>query len=349
MGHWKGGLAMAIQVACAGFGAICGSIPATIGTMSAIAYPEMRKRGYSAILAGPAIASGANISVLIPPSLLFIIYGLATETSIGGLFVAGIFPGILLTILNLGAVRIMIQRHPNYAVTAEKASWKQRLKETMSGGIPAIVIIFVISMGGMFAGFFTPTEAGAIGAFAMLVITAVTKQLNLQRFLNALMDTARLQAMVFMLMTCAIVFGRFLAVTRIPTTIGAWVAGLPLPKTMIMIAIIVLFIIMGCFIDLVAMIVLTMPIFFPVVVHQLGYDPFWFGCELLLLVAVGSLTPPFGGNIFLLKGCISWDKEVTILQLFRGVWPFCLSAMLAIALLFVFPQIGTWLPYLLYG
>jgi tripartite ATP-independent transporter DctM subunit len=349
IGHWKGGLAMAVQIACAGFGAICGSVPATIGTMSAIAYPEMRKRGYSSVLAGPAIASGSNISVLIPPSLQFIIYGLATETSIGGLFVSGIFPGILLTLLNGAAVWFMLKRHPEYAERAQRASWQERIKNSLSGVIPVILIIFIISMGGMFAGFFTPTEAGAVGAFAMLVITAITRQLNFKKFIDAILDTARLQAMVFMLMTCAIIFGRFLAVTTIPTSVGNFVAGLDLPKTLIMLSIILIFLIMGCFIDLVAMIVLTMPIFYPIVVNQLGYDRYWFGCVLLLLIAIGSMTPPFGGNIFLLKGCIGWDTDASLIKLFRGVWPFCAAAALEIALMMIFPQIGSWLPHLIYG
>jgi tripartite ATP-independent transporter DctM subunit len=349
IGHWKGGLAIAVQIACAGFGAICGSVPATIGTMSAIAYPEMRQRGYSSILAGPSIASGSNISVLIPPSLQFIIYGLATETSIGGLFVSGIFPGILLTFLNGAAIWFMLKMHPEYAERSRKSSWRERIGNSLSGGIPVILLIFIISMGGMFAGFFTPTEAGAVGAFSMLVITAVTRQLNFKKFIEAILDSARLQAMVFMLMTCAIVFGRFLAVTTIPTTIGKFVADLDLPRTLIMIAILLIFLLMGCFIDLVAMIVLTMPIFYPIVVNQLGYDRYWFGCVLLMLIAIGSLTPPFGGNIILLKGCIGWDKETSLIKLFQGVWPFCVAAALAIVLMMIFPQIGSWLPHLIYG
>ena len=349
IGHFKGGLAMGVQVASALFGAICGSVPATIGTMSSIAYKEMRDRDYAPELAGPAIASGANLSVLIPPRLQFIIYGLATETSIGGLFLSGIFPGILLCALNAGAIIIMLKVHPDYARKAERASWKERIKNLCSGGLPIILIIFIIAMGGMFAGFFTATEAGAVGAAAMLVVTLVTRQLDWKRFFNAIMDTVRLQAMVFMLMTCAIVFGRFLAITTIPTSVGEFVANLNCPRWMIMCAVILVFLIMGCFIDLVAMIVLTMPIFYPVVVTQLGYDRYWFGCVLLLLLAAGSLAPPFGGNILLLKGCISFDKDVTLIKLFKGVWPFCVSALIAILILMIFPGIASWLPHFVYG
>jgi tripartite ATP-independent transporter DctM subunit len=350
IGHLKGGLAMAVQAACAGFGAICGSIPATIGMMSSIAYPEMRKRNYSPILAGPAIASGATLAALIPPSLIMIIYGSATETSIGGLFLAGIFPGLLLMAANMLTIWFVLKfRHPEYAERSQKVSWKQRIKYTLSGGIPSVLIIFIISMGGLFAGFFTPTEAGAVGAFAMLIITVVTKQLNIKKFFDALFETVRLQAMVFMIMTCAIVFGRFLTISTIPTRVGNFVANLPLPDALIMGAILLFFIILGCFIDLVAMIVLTMPIFFPIVCGQLGYDSFWFGSVLLMLICIGSLTPPFGGNIFILKGCTTWDKEATLIKLFKGVWPFCICALICIIIMMAFPQIGYWLPHLIYG
>ena len=340
---------MGVQVASALFGAICGSTPATIGTMSALAYSEMRNRNYAPELAGPAIASGANLAVLIPPSLQFIMYGLATETSIGGLFLSGIFPGILLCALNAAAVIIILKVNPNLAQPAKKATWRERWNHTKSGGIPIIAVIFIISMGGMFAGFFTSTEAGAIGAFSMLVVTICTKQLDFKRFIRAMVDTVRLQAMVFMLMTCAIVFGRFLAISTIPTTVGTFVATLGLPRWIVMSAVIICFLIMGCFVDLVAMIVLTMPVFFPIVVTQLGYDRYWFGTILLILIAVGSLTPPFGGNIFLLKGCINFDKEATLGRLFKGVWPFCIAAVLAVVILMIFPGIASWLPNLVYG
>jgi TRAP-type C4-dicarboxylate transport system permease large subunit len=204
-------------------------------------------------------------------------------------------------------------------------------------------------MGGLFVGLFTPTEAGAVGAFTMLVISVVTKQLNMERFFEAIMESARLMAMVFSLFTFATIFGRFLAVSTIPTVIGRYVAGLPLPRVMIMAVVLLFFIVLGFFIYLVSMIILTMPIFYPIVVLQLVYDRFWFGSVLIMLICIGSLTPPFGGNIFILKGCTAWDESVTLVSLFKGVWPFCIAALICIVLLMLFPWIGSWLPHLVYG
>lgn len=349
VGHWKGGLAIATEIACAGFGAICGSAPATIGTMAAVAYPEMRKNGYSPTIAGPAIAAGSNLAALIPPSTTFILFGIATETSIGKLFIAGVIPGILLTCCFAILISAMARRHPEYAPPSLKATWAERKKAVRHGSIIEIIIVFVISMGGMFAGFFTPTEAGSVGAFGMLIITLVTKRLNFKRFLQSLGAAVRLQCMVFMILACATVFSRFLAVTMIPSKIGTYVSNLlanGVPGTAILVIILIIYYIMGMFTDMISMMLLTIPIFFPIITKTLGYSPFWFCIMMTLLVAVGNLTPPVGGGIFILKGCIGWDKEATITNMFAGVWYYVIAITISIVVLILFPTLVDFLPRL---
>ncbi|NLO97140.1 MAG: TRAP transporter large permease [Peptococcaceae bacterium] len=350
LSHRRGGLAMATQVACAGFGAICGSVPATIATMASIAYPEMRARKYMPNLAGSCIAAGAVLAVLIPPSSNFIIYGLATETSIGRLFLSGIIPGIMLTILNMLAVVYIGKRHPDWAPVAEKQSWAKRWNSILHGGLIEVAFVFIISMGGMFAGFFTPTEAGAVGAFGMLLITIITKQNDFKKFIDALMSGARLAAMVFLLLACANIFGTMFTVSGIPTALGKIVTAIDAPRWCIMLVILAIYFLLGLVADLLAMMLVTLPIFFPIVCGTLGYDPIWFGVILTLMIAIGGITPPVGNGIFLVKGSIPPDdKEATISALFSGVWPFVVAAFIAVFILLAFPQVATWLPELVYG
>ena len=346
IGHWRGGLAIATEVACAGFGAICGSAPATIGTMCAVAYPEMRKNNYSPTLAGPAIAAGANLAALIPPSTTFIIYGMACDTSIGNLFISGIIPGIVLTVCFAFLIWLMALRHPEYAPRSPKASWKERLHALKHGSVVEVAIIFVLSMGGMFIGLFTPTEAGAIGAFGTLVITLITRKLDFKKFLNALAASVRLQAMVFVLLACATVFSRFLAVSTIPTRIGNYARDLlanGMPQVVILLFIILVYFIMGMFTDLISMMLLTIPIFHPIIVDVMGYSTYWFGVLIVLLVAIGNITPPVGGGVFMVKGCVNWDKDATISRMFAGVWYFVIALFISVAIIVAFPGIVTFL------
>ncbi|MDR1574298.1 MAG: TRAP transporter large permease, partial [Clostridiales Family XIII bacterium] len=332
------------------FGAICGSVPACISTMSAVAYPEMRKREYSPALAGSCIAAGAALSVLIPPSTNFIIYGLATETSIGRLFVAGIVPGLLLCTLNILAIVYTGRRHSDWAPKSEKSTWKERWHSIAHGGLIEIAIIFIIAMGGMFAGFFTPTEAGVVGAFGMLVVTAVTRKLNFNKFVTSLGAGVRLQAMVFVLLACASVFGKMFTLSTIPVALGKFVEALDVPRWGVMPAILFIYFLLGMVTDLLSMTLVTMPIFFPIVVDLLGYDAVWFGVIISMMIAVGGITPPVGTGIFLVKGCISADdKEATLSKLFSGVWPFVIAAMAATVLFVFFPQLCTWLPTIMYS
>lgn len=351
IGHWRGGLAMATQVACAGFGAICGSVPATIGTMSAIAYPQMRERGYSTGLSGASVAAGAQISTIIPPSSMFIIYCMATNSSVGKQFMGGIIPGIILTLANCIAVFIFVSLRPESAPRAPKSSWKERWKHTRQGGLIEIAIVFIISIVGMFAGYFTPTEAGAVGAIGMLIITAVTRQLNFRKYVESLIAGVELLTMVLLLLGSASVFSRFINLTTLPTVVGGFCQGLieaGFSTHIIMIVILLIFFVMGMFTDLISVSLMTLPIFYPIVVDYLGYSQVWFGIMLTMLICLGGLTPPMGASIFMLKSTCR-DPKLTLSAAFKSSVPFMISMGLVCLLLIFVPVVVTWLPDMIYG
>ena len=343
VGHKPGGLAIATQVACALFGAICGSNTATAATMGAIALPEMRKYGYNDSLSSASIAAGGALGVLIPPSVIFIVYGISTQQSIGKLFIAGIVPGILLMLFYMLAIYIVVKRNPSYGPVSMKFGWKERV-QSLGDGLFEVLFIFLFSLGGLFAGWFTPTEAGAIGTASILLVTVLRKHLNLDKLRKSLIDTVRTTSMIMLMVAGAMVFGRFIAVSRLPIFLAQWAAGLPLPSFAIMGVILIVYLILGCFIDALALILLTIPIFYPVAVNTLGYDPIWFGAIIVLVVAMGVITPPVGMNVFIVKGVAGDIPTETI---FKGVWPFVIALMACVALLIAFPQIVTFLPNLL--
>jgi len=344
IGHLRGGLALAAQLACALFGAICGSLAASVATIGTIAYPEMKRYRYGDILSASSIAAGASIGSLIPPSVLFIVYGIATEQSIGRLFLAGIFPGILLTIANMITIYILCRINPNLAPAGPKASFKE-ITATLNEGLIEVIIVFIVSLGGLFIGWFTPTEAGAVGALSLLALTFLEKKMNWQKLKLALFDTIKLSAMIFLLVAGATVYGRFFALTRIPFQLGSWVTDFALPPYAVMALIILIYLILGCIIDALALILLTIPIFYPLVVNTLGYDPIWFGVIVLLVAVMGSITPPVGLNIYVMK---SVAPSVQIETLFKGVWPFVGALLVCIAIIIAFPQIATWLPNMVF-
>lgn len=348
IGHQRGGLAIATQVAGAGFGAICGSPPAATATFSAIAYPEMNKYNYNRAVSALCIASASGLSVLIPPSNNLIVYGLLTENSIGQLFMGGAIPGILVMSINIVLIKWYAWRHPDYLPTSPKYSWKERWEAVKRGGLLEVIFVFILSMGGMLAGYFTPTEAGAVGAFGMLICTLVTRQLDWKKFTSSLLAGARLQAMIYTLLACANVLGKLFVVAKIPQTIGAWVQGLALPGTLIMGIIIIIYFFLGMIVDVMPMVIITMPVFYPIVVDILGYNPLWFGVMLVLLGNLGALTPPMAGGIFLAKGCID-DQDLTLTDMFRNVTPFVVAAFAGVLIVWAFPQVVTWLPGLIYG
>ncbi len=345
LGRLPGGLAIATQAACAIFGAICGSNTATAATMGAIALPEMRKYGYDDSLSTASVAAAGALGVLIPPSVIFIVYGVATEQSIGKLFISGIVPGILLMLFYMVTIFILVKRNPALApLKAQKSEMTRR--GFLKSGIPEILLTFLISLGGLFAGWFTPTEAGAVGAGSILLVTLVRKELKWEGFIKSLKDTTRTTAMIMLLVAGAMVFGRFIAVSRLPYEMASWAADLQLPSFVIMLVILLIYMILGCFIDALAMVLLTVPIFYPVVVDVLGYNPIWFGVVIVMVVAMGVITPPVGMNVFIIKGVA---KDIQLETIFKGVWPFLIALCTCIVLLILFPGITTFLPELLTG
>ena len=342
VGHLPGGLAMASQGAAGLFGAISGSNTATAATIGSIAVPEMKKYNYNDSLSTASVAAGGILGVLIPPSTLFIIYGIATEQSIGSLFLAGIIPGIILMVLFMILIYILALRNPELAPRGGKSTWQERF-QSLKGGLWEVAIIFALSMGGLFAGWFTPTEAGAIGAGGVLFLTILTRTLSWEGFKNSLFDTLRTTAMIMLLIGTAVVFGRLITLSRIPFELGGWVESLALPSVLTMALILFIYLILGFFMDALALILLTIPIFYPVVVDTLGYDPIWFGVTIVLVAGMGVITPPVGVNVFIIKGVV---KDVTVEQIFRGIWPFLYVIILLIALLMAVPEIVTYLPNL---
>lgn len=343
LGRLPGGLAMATQAACAIFGAICGSNTATAATIGAIAIPEMKKYGYDDSLSTASVAAGGALGILIPPSVIFILYGAATEQSIGKLFIAGIVPGILLMLLYMLTIYILVIKNPSLAPVADKDAMAEE-GTIFKSGLVEIFFTFFVSLGGLFAGYFTPTEAGAVGAGSILLITFLRKKLTWDGFRKSLLDTTRTTGMIMLLVAGAMVFGRFIAVSRLPFEMANWASSLALPPFIILALILVIYAILGCFIDALALILLTVPIFYPVVVNILGYNPIWFGVIIVLVVAAGVITPPVGMNVFIIKGVA---KDVPLEKIFKGIWPFLFALVICIVILLIFPQLTTFLPDLL--
>ena len=293
LGQLRGGLALATIVACAGFAAMCGSTNAEAAAMGRVTLPEMKRYKYDLSLATGCVASAGSLGILIPPSTILIIYGILTQESIGRLFAAGILPGLLLTALFALTIYILCRRNPALAPPGAKATWKERLMSL--SGVGEMIILFALVMGGIFVGFFTPTEGGAAGAAGAIVLALVRRQLTWRKFLDSLMDTTRITAMVFLIVAGATIFGRFMSVTRVPSELGAWVGGLPFPPYVIMGFIIFGYLIGGCFMDSLALVTLTIPVMFPVI-SALGFDPIWFGVIIVLVAEMGVITPPSGNQ-----------------------------------------------------
>lgn len=340
-GQFRGGLALATIFACAGFGAMCGSTNAEAAAMGKVTLPEMKRYHYNDSLATGCVASAGSLAILIPPSALLIIYGILTEQSIGKLFAAGILPGILLTLLFAMTIYIVCRFRPELAPPGEKSTWKEKL--TSLTGVIEMFLLFALVMGGLFVGWFTPTEAGAVGAAGAIVIALVRRKLSWKAFLNALADTTRITAMVFLIVTGAMMYSYFMAVTRVPFELSAWVGGLGVSPTVIMIIIIFGYLIGGCFMDSLAMVTLTVPILFPLIL-SIGYDPIWFGVIIVLVAEMGVITPPVGINVYVIKGVA---PEVPLETIFKGIFPFLIAIMICILILIAFPQVALYIPSLL--
>jgi C4-dicarboxylate transporter DctM subunit len=338
VGGLRGGLTIATVFACAGFGAICGSSTATAATMGQIALPEMKKYKYDDTLATGTVASAGTLGILIPPSTVLIVYGIMTEQSIGKLFVAGILPGILLSIFFAATVALLCWRKPSIGPPGLPTSWKEKLRAT-TGIIPAL-ILFLLAIGGLFLGWFSPTQAGAIGAGGALLIGLARRQLSWRSFFEAGKEGLRTSCMVIFIITGAIIFGHFMAVSRIPFVLAEWLGGLPIHPMAVMGIIVFIYFIGGFFMDSMGLIVLTIPIFFPIVM-KLGFDPIWFGVIIVLTGEMGVITPPVGVNVFVIKGIV---PDVPLETIFKGIFPFLWALIILTIILMIFPQIATFLP-----
>jgi tripartite ATP-independent transporter DctM subunit len=338
VGHLPGGLAMATVAACAGFAAVCGSTNAAAATMATVAMPEMKRYKYGDVLSTGTVAAGGSLGILIPPSVIFIIYGILTEQSIGKLFVAGVVPGIFLSALFGLTIYIWVRLRPEIAPRGPKTTFKEKLISL--GGVGETLILFILVMGGLFIGFFTPTEAGAIGAGGAIVLGFIRRRLTWKGLMQALFESTRISCMVLVIVAGATVFGHFLAITRIPYALATWVSELALPNFGIMAFIILVYLVGGCFIDALALILLTIPIFYPVVTNM-GYDPIWFGVIIVLVTQMGVITPPVGVNVYVVHGVV---KDVPLESIFKGAFPFLIALILCALILIPFPQIALFLP-----
>jgi C4-dicarboxylate transporter, DctM subunit len=338
VGHLRGGLAMATVVACAGFGAICGSSIATAATMAKVAYPAMKDLGYSDRLSTGAIAGGGTLGILIPPSTIMVIYGVMTETNVGKLFAAGVLPGLLATFLLCMAVQWTVWIDPASGPRGERSTWMERMRAMR--GVWGVALLFMVVMGGIYGGIFTATEGAGIGAFGALCFSLLRGGLNWRTLLDALVESARTTAMLFAILTGALMFAEFVNYTSMPNDLKALVTSLNLSPIMVVAAICAIYVILGTAMEELSMILLTVPIFFPLIVH-LGFDPIWFGILIVVVVEIGLISPPVGMNLFVLNALL---PKVPTRQLFVGVLPFMVADVIRLAILIAFPAISLWLP-----
>jgi len=308
--------------------------------MGKAALPEMKRYGYDDSLATGCVAAAGSLGILIPPSTIFIIYGIMTEQSIGKLFVAGVIPGIILAGLFVATVSLVCRHNPSLAPASPATSWRKKID--VIAGIMETLVLFIFVIAGLFLGWFSPTQAGGAGAAGALLIGIIRGQLSWQGFLSAVKDALRITCMVMVIVAGATVFGHFMAVTKIPLVLSDWVVNLPLPPMAIMGIVVLIYLIGGCFMDALALITLTIPIFYPAVI-ALGFDPIWFGVTIVLITEMGVITPPVGVNVYVIKGIA---EDVPLETIFKGILPFLAALIVMIAILILFPQIATFLPSL---
>ena len=329
-GHYRGGLAMTTIMACAAFSAISGSNTATAATMSAVAIPEMKKYGYHPVLNSGAVAAGATLGVLIPPSIVLVVYGLYTGQSIGKLFFGNVIPSAILTVLILGTVVLICRRHPDWGPSGPRSSWEDRynaLPEAVD-----ILVLFAVIMYALFTGVVTATEAAAVSCFLALVICLIRRKLTWPKFLDAMTDTLRISCLVFMIVAGAVIFSRFLTVTRLPFAAAEWIQTLALPKWMVLWVILLCYIVGGCVMDALAFLLVSLPIFYPLVV-QLGYDPIWFGQVITIVTTMGSIMPPIGICCYVVAGM----SDIPLGTVFRGGLYYLPSYIVSIFILMISP------------
>jgi tripartite ATP-independent transporter DctM subunit len=333
-----GSLSIATIVAAAGFSAICGSTLATTATFTTVAMPEMRKHGYDDGLAAGSIVAGGTLGVLIPPSTVFIVYGLVAEQSIGKLFASGIVPGLILALFYCITVVIICKRRPGVAPSHEHFTWRERLISVK--GVGPIALLFIAVIGGMFAGVFTANEAAAIGAVIGLAFMVVMRRFNFTALKLCLLESANTTAMIFQVILGAYTFNAFMTVTGLPTMLAEFIGGLPINRYIIVVVIMLIFMVLGCIMDCLAIILLTVPIFLPMI-EALGFDPIWYGVLMVLASDQGLMTPPVGMSVYILAGMV---KDVPMQRIFAGTFPFVIAIFMCILVVIFFPQLSLWLP-----
>jgi tripartite ATP-independent transporter DctM subunit len=341
IGHIPGGLAMATVVGAAAFKAICGSSTATAATFASVAIPEMNRYNYDKRLSTGIIATVGTLGCMIPPSVGLIIYGIITEQSIGKLFLAGIIPGLLIASFFMVIIYGWAKIDPKVAPMAERSTWKARVR-TLPELIWVLLVFFVV-VGGIMAGFFTPSEAAAVGTFVLLILTFARRNMTIKAYIKSVRETLDIAGMILMIIAGSVILGHFMAVTNVPQKLADWVVTLPMNRYMILIVICLIYEIGGSFIDDLAFMILATPIFFPAVL-KLGFDPIWFGILIAVVVAIGVVIPPVAVCVFVVKNITG----VPIGQIYKGVMPFLISLVLVWGLLFFFPGLALWLPSLFY-
>ncbi len=338
VGHLPGGLAIATITGCAGFSAVCGSSIATTTTMGSVALPEMRRYRYAPSLSVGSIAAGGTMGILIPPSAAFVLYGIVTEESIGKLYMAGVIPGLLLTFLFILTIYLLAKRNPGLGPPGPKSGWKERMSSLRD--IWGVAVLFLVVMGGLYTGLFTPTEAAAGGAFCAFLIALGRRRLTKENLINSFMNMAQTTGMVFIMLIGAIVFGYFLAASRLTTAMADCVVSLPLPALAILIGILILYVILGGIMDTFAWLMIVVPMLVPVIV-KLGYDPIWFGVMTVIMMELGMITPPVAMNVFIMHGIA---RDIPMFTIYKGIVPYMIAMVVCVALLIAFPQIALFLP-----
>lgn len=340
MGRIRGGLAMATVMACAGFAAICGSNTATAATMTSVALPQMRKYGYQPVLSTASVACGSTLGVVIPPSVVLMVYGIYTEQSIGKLFWGSTLPGLVMTFLFCLTIFLLCMVRPTWGPSGEKTSFVNKIRAIP--GALEMIVLFSLIMGGLYSGAYTPTEAGAAGAFFAVVLGMVRRKLTWNGFILSVVDTLKISCMIIIIVAGAVIFGRFLTISGLPFQITAFAASLPVPPWVIMAVILLVYGIAGCLMDALGFLLVSIPIFFPLAM-SMGYDPIWFGCILTVVTTMGAITPPVGISVYVVAGM---NKDIPMGTIFKGVLFFMPAYIVTIILMIIYPELALFLPSL---
>jgi tripartite ATP-independent transporter DctM subunit len=338
IGHLRGGLGIATILACGGFAAICGSSVATAATFSRVAYPEMRRFNYPESFSAGVIAAGGTLGIMIPPSTVLAIYGIITEQDIGKLFIAGVIPGILAVFMYAATVSIIGWTKPGFLPSGPRASWPERVESVK--GVWATLLLFAFVIGGLYGGMFTATEAAGAGAGGAFIIGVARGRLSVRDILKCLLETTRTTAAVFTILIGALLFGYFLTITQTPQKVTAFLTGLGIGDYGVLTLILLMYLLLGCLMDALAIVILTVPIIFPLI-KQMGFDPIWFGIIIVMTVELGLIHPPVGMNIFVIKSVL---EDIKISTIFIGVIPFIITDLIRLVILVIFPALATWLP-----